>query len=111
MDDRPMTPREAYQRMVNGEAVHTGKKENAVFARHLIRSQAGKLAVDRSVSGVSFSPDDANPWTAAVDFRDGELSENSQILLQAMRSNAHRTEMREENGAAKITFYVYTLEE
>ena len=113
MDDRPMTPREAYESMMNGEDVTTGKKANAAFARYLLRSQAGKLAVESCTESISFTPDEMNPWVASVIFSGGEISENGQTLLAAMRNNAHQTEMIVDgNGnTIQIMFYVYTFEE
>ena len=111
MDDRPMTPREAFESMMNGSGGTTGKKANAAFARHLLRSQAGKLATESCTRSVTFTPDDANPWAASVTFAGGELSGNGRTLLRAMRSNAHRTEMLPDGDNVQIKFYVYTLEE
>lgn len=111
MDDKARTPRENYERKMNGEDVETGSKANAAFAKHLLRSQAGKLATEPCIRDMAFSDNDANPWAATISFSSGELSHNAQVLLDAMRSNAHRTEMTEDNGAVQITFYVYTLEE
>lgn len=111
MDDRPLTPREAYESMMNGEDVKTGKRGNAAFARHLLRSQAGQLAVEKCTEYISFTPEDVNPWVASVTFSGGELSENGQTLLSAMRNNAHRTEMVVNGDTVQIMFYVYTFEE
>ena len=111
MDDRPMTPREAFESMMNGTGGTTGKKANAAFARYLLRSQAGKLATESCTRSISFSSDDTNPWTASVTFSGGELSGNGRTLLRAMRSNAHRTEMHPDGNNLQIIFYVYTLEE
>jgi len=111
MDDKARTPRENYERKMNGEDVETGSKANAAFAKHLLRSQAGKLATEQCVESITFTPNDTNPWAAGILFSAGELSENAQTLLNAMRSNAHRTEMTEDNGMVQITFYVHTLEE
>ena len=110
MDDRPMTPREAYERMARGEEIKTGNPVNAAFAKHLLRSQAGKLSVEKCTESISFAPDDMNPWVASVLFSGGELSGNAQTLLSAMRSNAHRTEMVVDGDAVQITFYVYTFD-
>ena len=112
MEERPLTPREAYERMMRGEDVHTGKSGNAAFARSLLRSQAGKLSAEKSTVGTVFSAEGENPWTVSVTFSDGELSRNAQTLLRAMRSNAHRTEMTEDGvpGRVRITFFVYTIE-
>ena len=111
MNDRPLTPREAYESMMNGGDVKTGNPVNAAFARHLLRSQAGKLAVESCAEHISFTPDGTNPWVASVTFSGGELSENGQTLLAAMRSNAHRTEMVVDGSTVQIMFYVYTFEE
>ena len=112
MDNKARTPRENYERMMRGEEGVTGKKANAMFAKHLLRSQAGKLATEPCIRDMAFSEDDANPWVATISFSSGELSHNAQVLLDAMRSNAHQTEMAEYNGVVvRITFYVYTLEE
>jgi len=112
MDDKARTPRENYERKMNGEDVETGSKANAAFAKHLLRSQAGKLATESCIRSIAFSDDDANPWVVTISFSSGELSHNAQVILNAMRSNAHQTEMAEYNGVAvRITFYVYTLEE
>ena len=111
MDERPMTPREAFESMMNGTGGTTGKKANAAFARHLLRSQAGKLAAESCTWDISFTSDDTNPWTASVTFSGGELSANGRTLLRAMRSNAHRTQMLSDGDKMVIKFYVYTLEE
>lgn len=111
MDDRPLTPREAYESMMNGGDAKTGNPVNAAFARYLLRSQAGKLAVESCTESISFTPDDMNPWVASVKFSGGKLSDNGQTLLCAMRNNAHRTEMAVDGDAVQIMFYVYTFEE
>ena len=111
MEDKPMTPREAYERMMRGEEVHTGKRANCAFARHLLRTQAGKLAAESCVKGMEVADDDANPWTVTVTMTDGELSRSAQTLLNAMRSNAHKTELAVKNRMAQIVFFVYCLEE
>ena len=111
MDDRPMTPREAFESMMNGTGGTTGKEANAAFARYLLRSQAGKLATESCTEQISFTPDGTNPWAVSVTFSGGELSGNGRTILRAMRSNAHRTEMLPDGDSVRIIFYVYTLEE
>ena len=61
---------------------------------------------------IVFSNEEDNPWTVSVTLTDGKLSHDAQTLLNAMRSNAHRTEMEEDKaqGSVKITFYVYMFE-
>ena len=110
MDERPLTPREAYERMMNGE-METGQRGSALFARHLLRSQAGKLAAEKCTESMAFTPDGTNPWTASITFTCGELSDSAQKILGAMHSNAHRTEMTEGADRIRISFYVYEWEE
>ena len=111
MEERPMTPREAYEKYMNGENVETGKKVNVDFAKRLLRRQAGQLCTEKCVSVVLFSHEEDNPWYASVLFTDGEISDDGQNILSAMRNNAHKTEMGESKGMTQITFYVYCLEE
>ncbi len=113
MEEKPMTPREAYERMMRGEDVHTGNSVNAAFARHLLRRQAGMLSVEKCVREIAFSKEEDNPWTVSVILAEGELSHDAQTLLSAMRSNAHHTEMTEDKakGTMQITFFVYTFTE
>lgn len=111
MEEKLMTPREAYEKYMNGEPVETGKKANVAFAKHLLRRQAGQLCTEKCVKEVLFRDEDANPWSVCVKFSDGELSHDGQTILNAMRSNAHRTEMAESKGMTQISFYVYCMEE
>lgn len=111
MSERAMTPREAYEKYMNGEPVETGKKANVAFAKRLLRRQAGQLCTEKCVKEVLFRDEDANPWSVCVKFADGELSHDGQTILNAMRSNAHRTEMGEYSGMTQISFYVYCMEE
>ena len=112
MEEKPMTPREAYERRMQGEDIRTGSRANAAFARYLLRRQAGRLSGESSVQEIRFSDEKENPWTVSVVLSDGELSHDAQTLFGAMRSNAHRTEMDEdkEKSMLQITFFVYTFE-
>ena len=111
MEEKPMTPREAYERMMRGEDVHTGNSANAVFARHLLRRQAGMLSAEKCMREIAFSKEEENPWMVSIMLTEGELSHGAQMLLSAMRSNAHRTEMSkdEPKEIIQITFFVYTF--
>lgn len=111
MEERPMTPREAYEYMMSGGDIPAGKRGSFVFARHLLRSQAGKLAAESCVKGIEVSDDGASPWSVTVTMTDGELSRSAQVLLNAMRSNAHRAEMTGNRETARVTFFVYRLDE
>ena len=111
MSERAMTPREAYERYMNGENIETGKKVNADFAKRLLRRQAGQLCTEKCVNGVAVSDENANPWSISIMFSAGDISHDGQVILSAMRNNAHRTEMSENNGDTRITFYVYCMEE
>ena len=91
-----LTPREAYERMMNGESTNVGSKFHSSFSRLLLRPE--------------FSDDDANPWWVSVTLRDGMLSRSAQTTLAAMRSNAHRTETQMHGKEMTVTFFVYCFE-
>ena len=111
MEESPMTPREAYEKYMNGENVETGKKVNVDFAKRILRRQAGRLCAEECVSDVFFCHGEDNPWYASVFFYEGKLSHDGQVILSAMRNNAHKTDIAEHDGVTQITFYVYCMEE
>ena len=105
-----MTPREAYERMMDGERTTVGDKFHSALSRALLRRQAERLVGEVWIKGPVFSDDDANPWTVSVTLRDGMLSRSAQTTLAAMRSNAHRTETQRHGKEMTITFFVYCFE-
>ena len=109
-NDGPLTPREAYERMMDGECTNAGSRFHSRFSRVLLRHQAERLAGEIWVKGPEFSDEDANPWTVSVTLRDGMLPRSVQVTLAAMRSNAHRTEMERHGDDTTVTFFVYCFE-
>ena len=105
-----LTPREAYERMMNGESTNVGSKFHSSFSRLLLRRQAERLVGEVWIEGPVFSDDDANPWWVSITLRDGMLPRSAQTTLAAMRSNAHRTETQMHGKEMTVTFFVYCFE-
>ena len=104
-----MTPRELYDKMQSGEDVSAQMSSvHAMFAKAILRRQAGSLAKERCVEKIAFTPENMEPWVAEITFGDGEISEEGQNTLAKMRQNAHRTDMIVEDESTQIMFYVYT---
>lgn len=106
-----MTIREIYESLLNGEDVR-GKLDSihAKAAKLVLRREAGTLCREGCVESVDFSPEGAEPWSMSIVFSAGNLSARAQRVLGAMKENAHRTEWAGGKGDARLTFYVYTIE-
>lgn len=105
-----LTPHEAFERMQRGEDVDaTVSGGSAIFAKAVLRRQAGYLAAESCVEGITFTPENMNPWAVSITFTGGELSEDAQRTLAKMRSNSHQSVMTEDakGGLTVITFYLY----
>lgn len=112
MEGKAYTPRENYERMKNGEDFNPGSDLNLAFAKRLLRRQAGQLSIEKCVRVITISDDEADPWSVSVTMKGGELSHDAQVILNAMRSNAHHTDMTENgDGAVSITFYYHRIGE
>lgn len=113
MEDRTMTPREAWEKMQETGEIPTGMGAvNAAFAKSILRRQANVMLQEICVISMEESDPGAEPWTVSLVMEDGKLSREGCATLTKMRSNAHRAELVKcpEGGLEKLVFYVYTKE-
>ena len=109
---RPMTPREAWERRMNGEQAATGSREGYETARDTLLHNATMLLHEPCFVKSDISGWRDNPWWVRVTMRDGELSGSAQTIIEAMRDNAHHTAMEHNDaGTVSVTFYYHCLEE
>jgi len=107
-----LTPREAWERHMNGEYTTTGSKEGYVTARETLLHNSTLLLHEKCLIKTDISGWRDNPWWVRVTMTDGELSDNAQTILNAMRDDAHHTEMENNgDGTVSVTFYYHCLEE
>ena len=112
MDDKEMTPREAWQRHLNGEQSATGSRAGYETARDTLLHNATMLRHEPCVVKSVISGWNDNPWWVRVTMTDGELTDSAQTILRAMRDNAHHTDLTPNaNGTVTVAFYYHCLEE
>lgn len=112
MGDTTMTPREAWAKHMNGEATTTGSRVGYETARDTLLHNAVMLRHEPCVVKSDISGWNDNPWWVRVTMTDGELTDNAQTILNAMRDDAHHTEMEDnEDGTVSVTFYYHCLED
>lgn len=107
-----MTPREAWERRLNGEPVSTGSRAGYEMARDTLLHNAVMLRHEPCVVKSDISGWNDNPWWVRVTMTDGELTDSAQTILRAMRDNAHHTDLtHNDNGTVTVAFYYHCLEE
>ena len=112
MENETMTPREAWQRHLNGEPIATGSRAGYETARDTLLHNATMLRHEPCVVKSVISGWNDNPWWVRVTMTDGELTDSAQTILRAMRDNAHHTDMvHNDNGTVTVAFYYHCLEE
>ena len=112
MEEKLMTPREAWERHMNGEQTTTGSRAGYEMARDTLLHNAVMLRHEPCVVKSDISGWRDNPWWVRVTMRDGELTDNAQTILNAMRDDAHHTDMENnDDGTVSVTFYYHCMEE
>ena len=112
MENETMTPREAWERRLNGEPIATGSRAGYELARETLLHQSVMLRHEPCVVKSEISGWRDNPWWVRVTMTDGELTDAAQTILRAMRDNAHHTDMEQnDNGTVTVAFYYHCLEE
>lgn len=112
MEYKPTTPREAWERYQNGEETTTGSRAGYKIARDTLLHNSTLLIRERCLVKNDISGWNDNPWWVRVTMRDGELTDNAQTIMEAMRNDAHHTEMESnDDGTVSVTFYYHCLEE
>jgi len=112
MADEMMTPRDAWERHMNGEKTTTGSRAGYEMARETLLHNANLLLGEQCLVKNDISGWRDNPWWVRVTMKDGELTDNAQTILNAMRDDAHHTEMEHnEDGTVAVTFYYHCLED
>lgn len=112
MEKKPMTPRDGWQRHLRGEHATTGSKEGYVTARKTLLHNSTLLIHEKCLVKNDISGWNDNPFWVRVTMTDGELTENAQTIMNAMRDDAHHTAMESnEDGTVSVTFFYHCLEE
>ena len=113
MDNEGMlTPREAWERRQNGEDVATGSRAGYETARSALLHNSTMLLDEPCLVKNNISGWNDNPWWVRVTMTDGELTDNAQAILEAMRSSAHETALAHNaDGTVSVTFFYHCLEE